>query len=78
MASGSGASRAGPSGPGRGRGAAGGAAISGGRGRGRFVSGGGSRVDGDGGVGGVSRLVEQRRTAVKREDQLQAHDQVFF
>ena len=67
MASGSGALRAGPSGPGRG-----GAAI-GERGRGRFISGGSS---GDsGGIGGVSRLVQQR-TAAEREDQNQAHDQV--
>jgi hypothetical protein len=76
MASGSGASRVGPSGPGRG-GAAGGAAI-GARGRGRFISGGGSSgIDNDGGIGGGSRLVEQW-TAVKREEQLQAHDQVLL
>ena len=67
-ASSSGALRAGPSGPGRG-GMAGGAV--GGRGRGRFVS--GSSGSGDS-ISGGSRLVQ--RTAVKREDQIRAHDQV--
>ena len=78
LASGSRASRVGPSGPGRGGGgAAVGAAIGGGRGRGRFVSGGTSGSVGDSGVGGVSRLVQQR-TPAERDDQIQAHNQVFL